>query len=63
MKTRTNTIIKARLESGLNLDIKYIKGTDIKDVIFDLINWAADDDLDKFQDDINERIEFIKLNN
>ena len=63
MKTRTNTIIKARLESGLNLDIKYPKGTDIKWVILDLLNWCADDDLNKFQADINKRIEFIKLNN
>ena len=63
MKTRTNTIIKVKTLSGMNMDITYQKGTNIKGVILDLINWAADDELDKLQAKINERIEFIRLNN
>ncbi len=63
MKTRTNTIIKIKTNSGMNLDVTYPKGTNIKGIILDLINWAADDELDKLQAKINERIEFIKLNN
>ena len=63
MKTRTNAIIKIKTDGGTNMDITYQKGTNIKGVILDLINWAADDDLDKLQAKINERIEFIKLNN
>lgn len=63
MKTRTNTVIKVKTLSGMNMDIGYPKGTNIKTVLLDLINWAADDDLDKLQEKINERIEFIRLNN
>ena len=63
MKTRTNTIIKIKTNTGCNLDVTYQKGTNIKGIVLDLINWAADDKLDEFQDKINERIEFIKLNN
>ena len=64
MKTRTkNTSIKMKLNSGFNIDITYPKGTDAKDIVMDLINWAADDKLEEFQAKINERIEVIKLNN
>ncbi len=63
MKTRTRTIIKVKTNSGINMDMEYQKGTNIKGIVLDLINWAADDELDKFQAKINERIEFIRLNN
>ena len=63
MKTRTNLTIKTKTNGGMSMDITYPKGTNVKSVVLDLVNWVADDDLDNFQAKINERIEFIKLNN
>jgi len=63
MKTRTKTTIKIKMNSGFNIDVYHPKGADVKDVIIDLINWAADDKLEEFQQRINDRIEYIKANN
>ena len=63
MKTRAKTTIKVVTLSDCNMDLYYPKGTNLKGIVLDLINWAAGEDLDYFQDKINERIDFIRLNN
>ena len=63
MKTRTNTTIKMKTNININVDATFKKGTCIKTVILGLVNWEGIGDLEDIKTKIDERIEFIKLNN
>ena len=59
MKTRTNTSIKFKTDSGMNMDFTFIKGSTPKRLISSIISVAPEASLEDIREYVNKRIDEI----